>query len=439
MKIKKRIKFIVAAFLIITLPTITSAYQVTFHPRLTLTTEYTDNLERSNENEEDDIITTVSPGFTLSIFGQTQGINLDYDPAYAWYRTNTQYDSWRHVANLEIWKQATRNTRLYVNDAFLYTEDPGAEDLDPDAEDRDGRETYYTNTATVGMTNQFGPLDILTLEYNYRVMVNDDDAVDDSIEHNPTASLTYYPFRTFGTETSFSFSQTDYDNDDDDIEPADDFENYFGSFRLIKQFSRNLNGFVGYNYTFMDYVDNEDENYEVHYPNIGFSYAREDIANINVSAGYMVIDREEETEGLEDDKRLQVNGDISRLWQFRTAALIITGASGYEQPSFDQDDLGLRIYYEGAAVFNHEFLRDISYEVNGGYRLDHYIDVNPERKDKTTTAGVGLIFSRIEYMTARIGYAYRNVASDESEEEYTENRFSFTIILTPRNPIYLKR
>jgi hypothetical protein len=417
----------------------TNAYQATFHPRLTLTAEYTDNVERDSEDEEDDIIGTVSPGFTLSIFGQTQGLNLDYDPAYAWYRDDSDANTLRHSAALEIWKQATRNTRLYFNDAFLYTEDPGAEDDDPDAEDRQGRDIYYTNTATIGMTNQFGPLDVLTLEYNYRVLESDDETEDDSVEHNPTASLTYYPFRTLGTETSLSYSRTDYDNGDDDIEPEDDYKNYFGSTRLIKQFSRTLSGFAGYEYTFMDYVDNEDENYEVHFPNTGFSYEREDIVNINVSVGYLIIDREEETEGLEDDKRLQVNGDISRTWQFRTAVLNVTGASGYDQPSFDEDDLGLRLYYEGAAVFNHEFLRDISYEVNGGYRLDHYIDVNPERKDKTTTAGVGLIFNRIEYMTARVDYAYRDVASDENVDEYTENRVSLTIVLTPRNPIYLKR
>ena len=432
--------FLISCILLLSLPiSTTNAYQTTFHPRLTLTAEYTDNVEREPEDEQDDIIGTVSPGFTLSIFGQTQGMDLSYDPAYAWYRDDQDSNTLRHAASLGLWKQATRNTRLYANDAFLYTEDPGAGDDDPDAEDRQGRETYYTNTATIGMTNQFGPSDVLTLEYNYRILESDDDTEDDSAEHNPTALLEYYPFRDFGTETNLSFSQTDYDNDDDEIESSDDYKYYYGSIRLIQRLSRTFSGFVGYSYAFMDYADSEDENYEVHYPNIGFSYEREDIANINVSVGYLVIDREKETDGLEDDKRFQVNGDISRVWQFRTASLGITGASGYDQATFDQDDLGLRIYYDAAAVFNHEFLRDISYEINGGYRLDHYIDVNPERKDKTSTAGVGLIFSRIDYMTARIDYTYRDVTSDEAADEYTENRVSLTIILTPRNPIYLKR
>jgi len=161
-----------------------AAYQATLQPRLTLSVEYTDNLERSHKAEEDDIITTLSPGFTLSIFGQTQGINIDYAPTYAWYQENSDYNTLRHTANLEIWKQATRNTRLYLNDAFLYTEDPGDENLDDEAEDREGREPYYTNTATVGMTNQFGPSDVFTLEYNYRVLENEDDLEEQKASNN---------------------------------------------------------------------------------------------------------------------------------------------------------------------------------------------------------------------------------------------------------------
>ena len=415
------------------------AYQATFQPRVVLSTEYTDNLERAHEDEEDDIITTVSPGFALSIFGQTQGIDLDYAPTQAWYQENSDYNTLRHTANLEIWKQATRNTRLYINDAFRYTEDPGAENLDDETEDREGREPYYTNTATVGMTNQFGPSDIFTLEYNYRILENEDDLEENSIEHNPTASLTYYPFRNFGTETLFSFRQGEFEVNDDDILPSDDFENYYGSIRLIQRLSRTFSMFIGYSYTLMDYVEEEDANYQLHYPNIGVSYQVEETTNINVSVGYLVTDRKEETDTLQDDERLQVNADISKIWQFRTASLNITGASGYDESYFDQDNLGLRVYYDATATFNHEFLRDISYEVNGGYRVDQYINIDPEQEDRTSTAGAGLIFSRIDFMTARIDYTYTDVESDEPEDEYTENRISFTITLTPRNPMYLKR
>lgn len=424
--------------ILFTIPT-TNAYQATFQPRVTLSAEYTDNLERTHEDEQDDIITTLSPGFTLSIFGQSQGIDLDYDPAYAWYQDNSGYNTLRHTANIEIWKQVSRNTRLYIRDAFQYTEDPGAEDLQDDTQDREGREPYYTNTTTAELNNQFGPLDNFTLEYNYRIREEEDDTLDDSVEHNPTASFTYYPFRNFGTETLFSFTQGKFNVEDDDIEPVDDFENYYGSIRLIQRLSQTVSMFIGYAYTLMDYVEEENANYQLHYPNIGASYQLEETTSFNVSVGYLVIDRKVETDTLQDNERLQVSADISKLWQFRTASLSISGVSGYEPASFDPENLGLHIYYDAEAWFNHEFLRDISYEINGSYRVNQYSNVDPESEDRTSTAGVGLIFNRIELMTTRIDYTYRNVESNEPEDEYTENRLSFTITLTPRNPIYLKR
>ena len=65
MKLNKIKRFILGAFVITMIPTITFGYQATFQPRVTLATEHTDNLERTNEDEEDDIITTLSPGFSL--------------------------------------------------------------------------------------------------------------------------------------------------------------------------------------------------------------------------------------------------------------------------------------------------------------------------------------------------------------------------------------
>jgi Putative beta-barrel porin 2 len=435
----KLIFSIICTLSILTTVSNTHAYQITFQPRITVSTEYSDNFERTHEDEEEDIITTLSPGFAFSVIGQTQGLNLEYGPAYAWYQEHAEFNTLRHAGNLDIWKQASRDTRLYFNDAFNYTEDPGAEALDDETQDREGREPYYTNTATLGLSKQFGPSNIYTLEYNYLVLMNEDDAEQDSIENNPTAALTYYPFINLGTETFLSFRQGEFEVEDDEIPVSDDFENYYGSFRLIQRLSRTTNIFMGYSFTLMDYVEEEDDNYKLHYPNIGASYEIEDTISFNLSIGYLVTDRKVETGTLDDDERLQINADIRKAWQFRSASLNITGNSGYDESYFDQDNLGLRIFYNATASFNHEFMRDISYELNGGYRIDQYLNIDPEREDQTSSAGMGLIFSHIHFMTARLDYTYRDVMSDEEDDEYTENRISVSVTLTPRNPIYLNR
>jgi len=422
----------------------TNAYQITFHPRVTFTAEYTDNRELASQEEIDDldedpeeIITTVSPGFALAVIGQTQGLTLDYAPLYRWYQENQEDNTLGHSANLEIYKQATRNTSLYIEDAFRYTDDPTIEQIDGEQVDREGRDPYYTNQTTVGIDHQFGPTDIFTLAYNYNILENEEDALDDSIEQNPIAALTYYPFSNTGIDLSFSFTLGEFDNDDNDVEPSDDFENYFGSLRLIQRLSRTSSVFIAYDRTLMDYDEEEAANYELHYPNAGLSYQFEDSTDITIGAGYLVTDRNLEPD--EDDERFLANADITRIWPFQTAALTITGSSGYDESFFDEENLGLQIYHEAGANFTHEFLRLISYELNAGYRVDQYINTDPEREDRTKTAGVGFVFTRIEYMTARIDYEYRDVESHEEEDEYTENSVSFTITVTPRNPIYLKR
>ena len=435
----------------------TNAYQVTFQPRVSLTTEFTDNRERlsedeleEDEDEEKDIITTLSPGFQISAIGKSQGLTLDYAPFYRWYQENQDDNTLGHNGNLAIYNQITRNTRLYASGVFSYTDDPTIEHIDGEQTDREGREPYYSNSTNIGIEYQFGPSDVFTLEYNYNMLQNEEDALDDSIERNPTAALTYYPLRSTGIDLLFSFTQGEFDNDldrddPDFLEPADNFENYFISTRLIQRLSRMFSAHIGYNRTVMDFEKDEDFNYELHYPNVGASYQHEDTTSISLSIGYLVLDRKKEFDDLEDDERFLVNANISRIWQFRTAALNVNASSGYNESYFDDDNQGLRIFYNCIASFNHEFLRGIGYELNGGYRVDQYLNTDDEREDHTKTAGVGLVFSRIGFLTARLDYTYRDVTSDldgdgdVEDPEYTENRISFTITLTPRNPTYLKR
>ncbi len=442
----KAIIFIICVLSAALLGATANAYQVTFHPRVTVTSEYTDNRERASteeiddqEDEAEDVITTISPGFALAVTGRTQGITLEYDPYYRWYQESQDDNTLGHSADLEIYKQATRNTRLYIQDSLRYTDDPTIEHLDGEQVDREGREPYYANRTTVGFETQFGRSDVFTLDYNYNILENEEDDLDDSVEKNPTAALTYYPVRNTGVELMFSFTQGEFDNDDDDVEPADDFENYFVSSRLNQRLSRSSSVFIGYNRTVMDFDKEEDANYELHYPNAGVSYQLEETTDISISLGYLVTDRKEETDELRDDERLLVNADIAKIWSFRTAVLRVTGSSGYDESFFDEDNLGLRVYYDADAIFTHEFLRGISYEIDAGYRVDQYLNTDPDRVDHTRTIGAGLVYSRIDFLTARVDYDYRDVLSDEDEEEYVENRISFSITLTPRNPIYLRR
>ncbi|MCP4369135.1 MAG: hypothetical protein GY797_13635, partial [Deltaproteobacteria bacterium] len=151
------------------------AFQATFLPRISLTEEYTDNLRLEEDNEEDELITIISLGFTTELLWQHAGIELSYDPAAVLYHEFSENDTWRHTALLYGWADLTRNNRLEIRDAFMRTEDPlGEEEIDhlrsedpaieTDPTLRTNREPYWTNTASVRFTNRFGENDSIYLE-----------------------------------------------------------------------------------------------------------------------------------------------------------------------------------------------------------------------------------------------------------------------------------
>ena len=183
--------FIVAACTLFLTTSITFGYQATFIPRISINEEYTDNLFLTKRDKEHEYITTISPGFTAQILGKNSGAEISYDPEYSIYDEYDEYDSWRHDARFSGWVQMAKNTRLEVNDSFLYTEDPLR---DPDiarlrAEEpgvlidstiRRTRETYYTNTAGINLIHQFGRADSFNIGFIHSFLENDHPGYEDN-------------------------------------------------------------------------------------------------------------------------------------------------------------------------------------------------------------------------------------------------------------------
>ena len=101
--------------------------QYTFTPRGSARETYSDNIDQTDDNKQDDFITDVAVGGTLSILGKTSGMDLSFDPGYVWYQDNTGDNTWRLPVTLNIWNDFSRRTRLEFFNRFLRTEDP-AED-----------------------------------------------------------------------------------------------------------------------------------------------------------------------------------------------------------------------------------------------------------------------------------------------------------------------
>ena len=383
-------------------------YQATFTPTISVGEGYTDNLFLSDSDKEHDYITTISPEFSFNIAGKNNGADISYAPTYSIYDEFSENDTWRHSVLLSGWADVSKNNRIEIRDSFLRTEDPVSEaDIatlrieEPtaliDSTIRRSRQTYYTNSASIRFTHQFGESDVVYLEYLNRILENDDPDSEDSTRHNPSIGLTYWFLPRFGLDTDISYTKGDFDTNDD-------FDQWSGNVRLIRRLTRQFETFIQYDHTSLDY-DEDSDDYQTYNPSIGFNYSPAQDLSLLFDIGYYIND----TEGRDNDDGLTANIGLSKT--FRRGSLRLTGSSGHEQTSFGAENLGSTEFYETGASATCELTRHISGNIFGSYRKNEYGAVVNELEDKITRCGLGFVIQPLAWMSIGLNYTYRNLDS----------------------------
>ncbi len=445
---KFKIYLCVAISTILFIASNAAGFQATFLPRMSVSGEYTDNYFLLEDAEEDEFITVISLGFTTELLWQHSGIEISYDPAYAIYNEFSENDTWRHTALLYGWSDLTRNSRLEIRNAFVRTEDPfGEEDIyylrsdDPaigaDPTLRTSREPYIRNIASLRFTNQFGENDSFYLEYAYGILENEDETLEDNSRHIPSAGLTYWFTPRWGSEIIVSYIKAEYDREDGFIGiPSDDFNAWDGNIRLIKRFSRQLEGHLAYTHIYVDFEKTE-EDYQIYNPYIGFNYEVAQDKRIDVDVGYFVQDYDEQIEGRDD--KSGPTADVVFEKTFQRGSVSLAGSGGYDGAYFGAESLGLSIFYEAGLEAEYNLTRRVTGDIFGSYRQDKYEDEDPVRRDKTTRGGVGLTYEYERWLSSninfsiRVEYSYRNFDSTDPID-YVENRGLLSITLTRSQP-----
>ncbi|RLC24790.1 MAG: hypothetical protein DRH21_04910 [Deltaproteobacteria bacterium] len=406
------------------------SYQAAFTPRISVSEEYTDNYFLTDDNKEHEYITIASIGFIAEVLGRSNGMSISYDPSYSWHDRYSDNDAWSHRAVFDCWIGISRNTRLEINDTFLHTEEPVTEIEDfteVDTSIRRSRRYYYTNSSGVELSHQFGESDSVSLGFVYSFLKNDDPDIEDNKRYNPSMNLTYWfiPHK-WGLELNGSYTRGEFD-------VSNDFDNWFGSLRLLKGFTRHFDMFVQYDHTYMDYIQGITNNYHIYNPSAGFNYSVAEDINLYLNVGYYVLDTEnvsnDETDGV------SAEGEIEKI--FERGSIHITGSGGYDESFFGAENLGTDKYYESGCTADYAFTRYISGDIYGFYRRDKYIELSTERKDKTTRAGAALTLHPLRWMSLRFEYSYRTVDSSIDTNDYEENRGLITLTLSPSEPIRL--
>jgi hypothetical protein len=442
MKTKKTCLLISAIFFFMTPEAFSLQY--TFHPRVSATEEYTDNVFLSSDNEKDDFITIVSAGFTAAALGKTGGLEVSYDPAYTKYYDFDENDGWRHDAKLHGWSDLGKRTRFDVWNVFLRTEDPlGEEDLlglrdgdviqEGDTTIRKNRRTYYRNRAETRLTHQFGKEDLIYAGFVWGLLRNNDPQDEDNDHYSPSIGLNYWFGPKFGFQSNATYTKANFDQDSAFIgDGTDDFDNYAGMIRFIGR----TGVFAQHNQIYRDF-DGDDNDYMVYAPSAGFTYVVEEGLNLRMGAGYFYQDVDND----DDEQGIFGNGQIDKTWTSRRGSLTLAALTGLDQNNFGAENVGLERFgqVQGSAMY--KFARTLSGDLNGSYRYSDVVGTADQDDNDDTgkkvhrfRAGAGLTFEPVKWMAMRLGYNFNKVNSENNADEYDEHRGLFTITLTPDKP-----
>ena len=423
----------IAAVIVLCLALPAFGAQVTFSPRLTLSEEYTDNVFRDPEipelglEPEEDFISRISPGATLGFLGQRADLSIAYDPYYSDYKNNTYLSRWSQVANLIGNWQMTKNTRAFLTDNFIYTEDPQQEDA---ITGRNSRNPYYRNTSVIGITNQFGARDFVTLQYTHMEFREDTEfgvPSDDSTTYNPELILAYWFNTRWGFDGRMAYTKGQF-------EITEDFENIYADLRLLYNYSRKWDFFFRYAHTYQDYME-ESEDYQIYYPSLGFEYTYDDTTFLSLEGGPLVRDYEDRSE----EYGYTIFADGRKSWLFPRGNIDIYISNGLDYDYVSTQNLGLFYYTEAGGGASYSFYRNFSGNINGSYRYNAYVDEEPERNDHIYQAGAGLQWLLTYYCSLRLNYTFVDRQSNDEFEEYAENRVYLGVSFFPRSPFYIKR
>jgi hypothetical protein len=418
-------------------------YRTFFAPSLSVSEEFTDNLFLTEENEESEFITVVSPRVSFILEGKRSNAELSYSPGFTFYQDNDELNSVRHSVSLSGSRQLTKRLSLSAADNFRRTEEPytrGELTLDPEAEKledvidytiRTEREPRYTNDAQIRMDYDFGRESSVYAQYSHRLYRDETPGAEDSDKHNPGVGFTYWPDAWNGFRGSASYTRGLFE------EGTEDFHNWEGSFRYIRNLNRFWGGFFEYKHVYTNF-EGEEEDYHVYNPAVGTSYTFSEDASVELSVGYFLQDREDG----DSETGASVDLDMRKAWRFKRGAFRISGGSGFEQTYFRSENLGFTQYYGVRSSLEYAFTRYLQGSLSANYRFNRYLDEDPVREDHVASASGGLTYTLTRWLDISLRETFRVVETNQegsgTNNDYKENSVVLRVTVAPSPMVITK-
>jgi len=378
--------------------------QVEIHPRFYVAQEYTDNVFLDNNNEQDDWITTIEPGFNLVYGARSVDLTLDYSLQYIKYQHNTEED----INEFKDMQRANMNAVFFRGRPFNVTlsEVIARETLDDrlnsfDYNEAVNRTTVYRTSVLPTYRLRLAPTFSVIFDYFYNRVDYINPLGNDSEEHTGRVSLVKQ--LSSNTEVFTRYSYTAHKSNDDA-----DFDQQDYTVGVTQQFGPRLSGSAEAGLSQIEYDDGFDADNTHWLLNLSYRFSEALSLTANFDQSYATT----ATDGLAESKEASLAAAYVKN-SLTANAEIFWRQLDYVQ--FDRKDRSYGTRFDIRIPLTRAFSTSFDTE----YEKVKFEDLIIEEADRISFGvSLGYEYRRV---LASLGYRYRTNDSDINSNDYQNN------------------
>ncbi|MBM4279004.1 MAG: hypothetical protein FJ130_14180 [Deltaproteobacteria bacterium] len=412
-----------------------------FQPYIFLEEEYNSNIDLTpNRFKKSDYITTISPGFRISMSRRAQvpgefrgtptaeerfGLDLDLRAGFVFYGREEDNNYISLNGTLNAWYAFSRNLTFHVRDYLIRSDEIRESDFSVTAPEGQTffartrvREPYYRNVFEPSLEYRFGRENVLALNYRNTLYEINSRTAENSVENSINPRLTYWLNVRHGMFLEYNLT---FGN----LQRSPDWVGNMILGRYIYRFNPRTSVFGEYTQSWRNF-DSPSVDYVIYRPSLGVEHAFSPTLSSSARIGYF----------WQNPKRgstisgFSYDASLSKREAKTTYTLSFQG--GYTEEFFTAENLGFVKTHRVIGRVSHQLMQRMSIGLYGSYERAKYpTPIGGEKPvDRISVAGATATYQALRWLNLSLDLSHRENRANISERRYSEYRGFLRITAT---------
>ncbi|MDY6973939.1 MAG: outer membrane beta-barrel protein, partial [Thermodesulfobacteriota bacterium] len=246
---------------------------------------------------------------------------------------------------------------------------------------------------------------------------NDDPAMEDSTEHGPSGTLSYWFDLRNGVELGYGFTRYQFDQEDGPA-ASDDIDSHEADVGYIHQFGPRTRSRLNYGLAVRNYKE-ETIDYQIHDVSVGLEKDFSPHTSLTLQLGFYGP-----TGDVSEDTGILFAADMDR--QISHGSIVLGIRKGWDDDYMDSEKRDFTEYWSTQARIEYDIFENLHIYVSGSYRKNSYA-LEETEDDETYRGRCGLMLEFLRRFSLALDYSYQDRRSDDPEDEYVGNMIMVTL------------